>query len=511
MHQAIHHSQLFRNAVQSETIWKVGITLLVLSVTLQIYSVSVADPDLWGHLRFGLDTLESGKIVSTDPYSYLTAGQPWIRQDWLAGVIFALLWRSVGAAGLISLKALIGILTVGMIFRQLSQEATPVRAAILIMPTLLLFKPAVLTVRPQLFSMLLLTMAALILRKAEKGRYRLLWLFPPMFAIWANLHGGFLMGIAVFGLWACVHWLYHRRAWLQIFLPLAASLAATVINPYGFDLPVLLARTLTISFPEMTEWQPLNIISILGAAYLVLLGLALFGLFFSQRERRLPLIVPFVFMSLLPLTAIRHVALFPIIVLMFISEHILDAWERVRPMSGTVSKLSSIFLLSPLAGALIMSAISLPNFREIPLDFGQFPYPVQTVVLIKESGVKGNLAIRMDWGFFAIWNLAPKIKVSADGRQHFAYSDETYLHNLQFMYGIGDWSALLDDYPTDMALVSKDFASYNLLLLRSDWTLVYEDSNSALFVRNNSPILEPIQKTAKTFTPLQISEGFPAE
>ena len=34
-----------------------------------------ADPDLWGHLRFGLDTLSTGLIVRADIYSYLSGDQ----------------------------------------------------------------------------------------------------------------------------------------------------------------------------------------------------------------------------------------------------------------------------------------------------------------------------------------------------------------------------------------------------------------------------------------------------
>lgn len=498
-----------QKALHSETIWKIGITLLVLSVTLQIYSVSVADPDLWGHLRFGLDTLESGKIVSSDPYSYLTSGHPWIRQDWLAEVIFAALWRFTGAPGLVFLKVLIGILIVGMIFRHLSQDAAPVRVAILMMPTLFLFKPAVSTIRPQLFSMLLLTLTAFILRRAENGKYRLLWLLPLLFILWANLHGGFLMGMAIFGLWACIHWSYNHHAWQKIFLPFAASLVVTMINPYGPGLPLMLVRTLMVSFPEVTEWQPLNITSVLGVAYLALLGLALFGLVYSRRERKLPLIVPFGFMALLPLTAVRHVSLFPLIVLVFTGEHILDAWERVRPQSSAEHRYSRWFLFTPLIATLILVAISIPNFREIRIDDNQFSNPVNAVALLKESGVEGNLAIRLDWGLYAIWNLGPKIKVSADGRQHFAYGDDVYFHNLQFIYGVGDWNALLDDYPTDMALVSKDLAAYNLLLLRSDWSLVYEDPISALFVKKTSPILEPLLREASSFKVSKLPSEFP--
>ena len=58
-----------------------------------------ADPDLWGHLRFGLDTVAAGRIVRTDIYSYLSGRhQPWINHEWLAEAIMAIAWNAVAPA-----------------------------------------------------------------------------------------------------------------------------------------------------------------------------------------------------------------------------------------------------------------------------------------------------------------------------------------------------------------------------------------------------------------------------
>ena len=58
---------------------------------------TIADPDLWGHVLFGGDLIRTGRVVRPDPYSYLTAGQPWINHEWLAEALFYFAYRAAGA------------------------------------------------------------------------------------------------------------------------------------------------------------------------------------------------------------------------------------------------------------------------------------------------------------------------------------------------------------------------------------------------------------------------------
>ncbi len=77
---------------RSDNFFQGSVIILVIAALVIITSRTVADTDLWGHLRFGLDTVESGRVLDVDPYSYLSAGQRWINHEWLAEVSFALAW-----------------------------------------------------------------------------------------------------------------------------------------------------------------------------------------------------------------------------------------------------------------------------------------------------------------------------------------------------------------------------------------------------------------------------------
>ena len=127
--------------------------------------------------------------------------------------------------------------------------------------------------------------------------------------------------------------------------------------------------------------------------------------------------------------------------------------------------------------------------------------PVRAVGLLRASGISGNLAIDFDWGLYAMYHLAPAIKISVDGRRETAYDDRVYNQNLDFRFGQGDWEALLREYDTHLALVRRYHTPDNLLRLKPGWTLLYEDPLAALFGRADLPYLDRIVATPAPSVP----------
>ena len=68
-----------------------------------LVTTTLADPDLWGHLRFGLDMLAAKSVHSTDPYSF-TADRSWINHEWLAELLMGAAYQTLGTVGLGGLK-----------------------------------------------------------------------------------------------------------------------------------------------------------------------------------------------------------------------------------------------------------------------------------------------------------------------------------------------------------------------------------------------------------------------
>ncbi len=498
-----------------------AIAALTLSFLFFRISHTVADPDLWGHVRFGQDIWETGRIIQADPYSYLTEGHPWINHEWLAELSFFLAWHLGGATGLIVLKTALAMVVYTLAYCHLigawasgplgSDEAgkmPALPAALLMLPVLVTTQLGLSMLRPQIYTYVFFLITLILMERAEKGQYRWLWAMPVVVALWTNLHGGVLAGIAVFGLWCAAHLacgLLRRprapvRGVLTVVLTGLLSLAALAVNPYGVELVRFLLRTATVPRPEVPEWHPISFGGPEDFVYLMLAVLGVAAFVLSKRPRRFPLLAVFLVTAFLPWSAYRHVPLFALAFVVLAGEHVADLWNRLfqarRGSAFPGGAWERGVVASLLIGGMVLLGFSLPHFRAI--HFGpryNVTYPTRAVALLKAAGVKGNLVILYDWGEYALWHLYPHVKVSMDGRRETVYSDEVYAEDMAFRYGLAHWDAVLQRPEADMALVSKDFVSFKLLSKEPGWVLVYQDPLCGLFVRANGPLLEKLQAT----------------
>ena len=185
------------SSTSRQRILNYSIIFLILTALIGVGSRSFADTDLWGHIRFGLDIIESRSILHADQYSYLTEGQDWINHELLSELLFAVVWIAGNTTGLILLKTTIVIFGLGtafvfLIFRQV----TPIMAGILVFLTWFGIQPALGTIRPHMFTVLFTAILFIIISLAETNDLKWLWILPPVFLLWVNFHGGFLAGFA---------------------------------------------------------------------------------------------------------------------------------------------------------------------------------------------------------------------------------------------------------------------------------------------------------------------------
>jgi hypothetical protein len=482
---------------------------------LKVFSRTVADPDLWGHIRFGEDVLRTGRIIQADVYSYLTGDQPWINHEWLTEVIFYLVFTVAGAGGLVGFKTAISLLVVGLLYRDLRKHGLgTLRSGIIGALAALLLLPYLGTLRPQAFTFFLFLILLIVIREVDRGRVRYISSLPFVFAVWVNLHGGFLAGIGILFVWLAVYFtttVFRERevsvlftsASLRIVLAAVVTLFSTLLNPYGVQLWSFLFRTATVPRPDIIEWQPMNLMTLEGQVYLVLLAASAMGLFFSERERSPSLVAVLVCTAVVPLLAHRHTPLFGLAAVVLACEHIADVWNRWSPLRAGVPKKLPYRLVVGLnlVGAAVLIALSSSNFDCVRLNPKAVVYPARAISLLKDSGVSGNLAVHFDWGEYALWHLAPGIKVSVDGRRETVYSDEIYRVNLDYMRGTGEWDALLEKHDTHLSLVSKEFPVFNLMKLKPGWALIYEDPISGLFVQDGSAQAEKLRRTQVSAIP----------
>src|SRR5437867_3611965 len=173
--------------------------LVVLSISHGV------DADLWGHVRYGQDELAARALPSTATHTYTAVGHPWINHENLAELAFGWIEHHLGAAGLNAFTSLLGLILLGLMVRNAAREDV----SFLVLSVAILLATCAIgpgwTVRPQVFTYmffaLLLVMLGRCFRDDERPDTRVLWLAPPLFALWVNTHGGFPAGLAVLALY----------------------------------------------------------------------------------------------------------------------------------------------------------------------------------------------------------------------------------------------------------------------------------------------------------------------
>ena len=240
----------------------------VLALTAVVGLDALGDPDVWWHLRFGRWILDHGRIPTTELFSYTAAGHPLVPQEWLAGVIFAVL---NGAGGLALVAVVMGAITwsgfVATALRGRMRGAGPVAIALGLVLGAKAAQP-VLGTRPQMFTFALLCWTLWVVDSYLRRGGRRVWILPPVFLLWANLHAGFIAGIGVLGLIVIAEAVKRRfragelvQAERLRTLAVVAGVSAAVacINPSG---PGLYWYALTSAPMErakgIIEWQSPN-------------------------------------------------------------------------------------------------------------------------------------------------------------------------------------------------------------------------------------------------------------
>src|SRR6516162_11703200 len=70
----------------------VALGLLMFSILIYSCTRTLVDPDLYWHLKCGMDICHTGVVVAKDTYSFLTGDQRWFNHEWLAEVFFAYIY-----------------------------------------------------------------------------------------------------------------------------------------------------------------------------------------------------------------------------------------------------------------------------------------------------------------------------------------------------------------------------------------------------------------------------------
>ena len=280
--------------------------VFVLSLTFVFFNLlPLSHTDLWGHLSYGRQIVSERAIPQTVPLMPLSEGVPFIDGAWLTQVLGYGAWTVGGRAAMAFLFALSVTLSSGFIMMRVRQKTGSGLFALLAFGLLLWVDwKQLMIVRPQLAGLVMF--CGLFSFLTSKKWHGSLWVgVPVLFALWANMHGSFMVGLGLLGAFTIgravdllrrtgkVKMLLRDRWVFRYLLLTELAAVATLVNPYGLALHAeVLSFGQNANLADIIEWKPLSIRMFQGqAAAAVALMLIVFYRFSPRRVSTTELIL----------------------------------------------------------------------------------------------------------------------------------------------------------------------------------------------------------------------------
>ncbi|MFA5163675.1 MAG: hypothetical protein WC441_04110 [Patescibacteria group bacterium] len=532
--------------------------LLVFVFLLQ-HSFSYLDPDFGWHLRLGQEIASTGKVPTINYSNYTLEGFSWVDHEWLSNLTIYYVYNNLGYLTLNLFFCFIPLIVL-FILNNFLNNYFNISLKKYLWPLILFESLSLVAVAPHLgvriqeitwlFFVLLLV---IILNYSKYRKWLVLWWLLPLFYLWANLHGGFLLGLGILfmfiGLKVFERLVINQKAlsfldrttvfsWLEILMFVAFLLLAwvsTLLGPYGLSLyDFLSSYGNTFYFNHISEWLPQWAFPYQYWQF-TYISVSLLAIYFwtrkilKKKEIKLDLFagLMFLFFLVLAIKSRRHFPLFfivsfPLLFKLFISD-ILPVWktkeERLTLKNRGLDIFIKFFIISTflvvtanLALGIKFTQDPFQNFCEDKYRPGrrQFLYPCQALAFIKSEPLFKNQRLFNDfgWGGYLLWRY-PEKQLFIDGRM--PQADFKGRSILEEYFDFFDQDKLVDkleEYNIDLVLsrnpvgrlhlnafeksfmminedeINKDNELLDFLASSSDWTLVYSDSVSLLYHRN---------------------------
>ncbi len=463
-----------------------GVLLFAIAATTQ------TDPDLWGHTRFGIDILASRDLPSIDPYSF-TQDRPWINHEWLSELQMGAAYVAAGSTGLALLKGALTGAALLLIWSALKGVDFAPRFIIFAL-TIMSSVPVTRTLRPQAWSLLFLTILCKVLIE-QRDRAR--WWLPLLFALWANLHGGWIVGFGVLAAWTVCELLMSRR--LAVLVVAILSLAATLVTPYGWRLWSFLLETVRLG-RDIGEWRPLfSHPPMESVPWLVTIATAAWLL---RRPHPLRLPVAAV-IAMLAFSSFRVMRIAPLFIACAVM--LLSPWFRQRfpvrtaapagaPGLPTVApagaKVGDQRLVAAGLGAAAIAAAVYVGTGSLSCIRTEGAWiPDRDAARILAGAAPGRLVTFFDWGEYALWHFGPRLRVSMDGRRETVYSERRLLEHDAIVRGDVGAFATLASWNAEYVWLPSRSRATRAWLLAHGYRLDRETARSFVAVRGDLPVL----------------------
>ena len=467
--------------------------------SLVLFIAAVQDPDFWWHIRVGRWMAEHGGLPSKDLFTFTVPDHAWTDHEYLTELLMWQIYSRLGAGGISVAFGLVTWAGFLLMYRQVRRQPFVIAGVGIFIGAVAgdpIWGP-----RAQMITFALTCLEIYWLDGYLRGRSRALNFFPLVMALWANLHGGWVIGFVWLGIalvaelvaWA---WdpanLAHRAHARSLAIITAASAVAVLATPHGFNLYLYPFQTVTSMAQErlIVEWfspdfhQP-YLHAFEAMVFLLIAGFAL----------RRPSFYEFLLAAVglaLALQSVRNVVLFVAAATPVMINSYSDYWRELAakrrwqlrlPSHGVFATITAVVLLAVTLGAVAVVALHVNPAKQQSLDASSYPVGAADW-LASHPEVGTRMYNQYGWGGYLVYRFS-----GAPNRQVFIFGEaalmgDDLLNQYQDVQTLrADWREVLDRYRVDYIVYNKGEALANVLATQPGWKLVYEDSVAVIYVR----------------------------
>ena len=472
----------------------------------------LGDAGIGWHIRNGQQILATHTIPRFDSFSSQIR-QPWFAWEWLYDIAVGKLEAWCGLNGVVWLTAVVIATVFAGTFRLAVARGTNLFVALML--TLLAISASTIhfLARPHVLSWLFTLAWFWILDSTERNglqrrRAQWLWALPLSMLLWVNVHGGFLFGFVLLG----IYWLASLWTWLttkenriedslqkiasghrvrQLTGVGLLSIAATFVNPYGWKLHAHIYSYLSNRFlmDHIDEFQSPNFHGIAQKCFLVLLLITTAILAARGRKLRPSELLLVLFAVYAGLYASRNIPVSSILLVLIVGPLLslpsLNNWGFVQRMSAVDSHLRGhLWPIFATAAVLLIAANGgrVGSSQWMDAHFDPKRMPVEAVNYLQQSRVNAPILSPDYWGGYLIYRLYPHNTVVIDDRHDF-YGEPFLRLYLKMVHVEAQWDEFFKIHRVDCLLLPRSAALATVISATPGWKPVYSDDVAIVFMR----------------------------
>ena len=460
-----------------------------------------ADGDPARHIRHGLWMLEHHALISADPFSFTRPGAPFLGFEYGSQLIYALAWKAGGVAAVTILVGLLIATVYALLAWVLLELGVEPLLAYVVTVAAAALGGGHWVARPHLFSFL---GTVFLVWWLERPRPVPVWLFVPFFAVWANLHGGFVFGVMLLAAWLAgtvLEWVAGPRdpRWLgrmrYLTLALVCAGLGTLLNPHGLDLHrhVLAFFGNRFNMDHTAEFLSPNFHEIDGRVFLLGILAVLAALTFHRDRPSYPRLLTIAMTLAFGLISVRNVALFGLVALPLVALHVNEAWRRLPDPRGirgrfgvTAQTGSTLAWVAPVVIAFALLALAHGRVGRAQLvadDFDAATFPIAAVAKGRAAGLQGRIFSEFVWGGYLVYAW-PEQRIFIDGGTDF-FGDSLYEEYSRVRRLSPGWRKILERWDIQLALLRPKSSLAHELSRDSRWTPWFCDSVAVVLRRGS--------------------------